>query len=156
MTSKRATWRAAIRPRVLQERGRERVVAGRHADAGGTGRGVDRGEVLVEEAGRADHDGHAPFQCERDVTPDHDRVRVVDEHVRAAIERCLDVAHDRYSESIAAKGLADVATDLASCDRRLQAQVIGRRDRRDQLASDRAEGAGHADGEGCGRDGTAQ
>ena len=118
----------------------------RDADAGRAGRGVDLGEVLVEEPVVPITTGHAALERERDVPAHRRRVRVVDEHVGRAVERRLDVALERDSERVAAERLADVAAGLAPRDRRLQAQIVGRRDRRHELAPDGAEGAGNADG----------
>jgi hypothetical protein len=67
-----------------------------------------------------------------------------------------DIRLDGHADGLAAQRLADVAPDLAPRDGGLQAQVTGRGDGRDELAADGAEGAGYADGEGRGGDGTAQ
>jgi hypothetical protein len=79
-------------------------------------------------------------------------VRVVDEHVRAAVERLRQVGLQGHAERRAAQGLADVAAGLAARDRRVQAQVVRRDDARDELAADGAEGARDADREGVAGD----
>ena len=141
---------------VLEQRGREREIAGRHADAGGARRGVDLGEVLVEEAGRADHDRHSPLQRERHVMADQRRMRVVDEHVRATVERLLDVGLDGDAEALAAQRLADVAAESRGAPPPTAASGRRRRDGRHEPAPDGAERARDADGEGCSCDGTSR
>ena len=135
---------------VLEQRCREREVARRHADACPARGRVDLGEVLVEEAARADHDGHPPLERERDVPPHDARMRVVDEHAGSQVERLLEVIRQRHAEAVAAERLAEIAAGFAPRDRRPQVEVVGRDDGGSEHSPDGAEGTGEADGEGRG------
>ena len=71
-------------------------------------------------------------------------------HVGSELERLLEIPGDRHAQAIAAERLAEVATGLTPCDRRLQVEVVGRDDCRSEHSPDGAEGTGEANGEGCG------
>src|SRR4029078_5652976 len=103
---------------------------------------------------RSDHDRPGAGEGEGDMAPDDPRMGVVDEDVRPQVECALDVVGDGDADALATQPVADVAADLAPRDGPTQDEPLRPGDRRNERASDGAEGPREADSEWLGDDGT--